>query len=98
MSLPLVFHPNVQPEIDEAYLWYEQQRTGRGDDFLSAIEMVFDRIGKFPEMHQMVFQDVRRGLVSRFPYGVFYRIHPDRVEVVAVYHTSRDPRGWQARV
>ena len=40
----------------------------------------------------------RRGLTRRFPYGVYYRDFPDRVEVVAVYHTSRDPSGWQTRV
>ena len=98
MSLPLVFHPDIQAEVDQAYSWYEQQRTGLGDDFLAAIEVVFNRISRLPEMHQSIFQDVRRGLPRRFPYGVFYRIHPDRVEVIAVYHSSRDPRGWQARV
>jgi hypothetical protein len=28
---------------------------------------------------------------------VFYRVLPDRIEVVAVYHLHRDPRGWQSR-
>jgi toxin ParE1/3/4 len=98
MTLPLVFHSDVQPEVDEAYEWYEQQRAGLGDDFLAAIEVVFERISRLPELHQVVFQDVRRGLPKRFPYGVFYRVHADRVEVIAVYHSSRDPRGWQSRV
>jgi hypothetical protein len=35
MSLPVVFHPDVQGEIDKAYRWYEQQRAGLGDDFLA---------------------------------------------------------------
>jgi hypothetical protein len=24
MSLPLVFHPDVQPEVDEAYRWWDE--------------------------------------------------------------------------
>ncbi len=98
MSLPLVFHPDVQPEVDDAYRWYEQQRSGLGDDFLAAVEEVFDRLRRIPEVHQKVFQDVRRAMPKRFPYGVYYRIYSDRVEVIAVYHSSRDPRGWQSRV
>jgi plasmid stabilization system protein ParE len=98
MSLQLAFHPDVHADVDDAYRWYEQQRAGLGDDFLAAIEEVFRRIQNTPEAHQTVYQDVRRGFPRRFPYGVYYRVHPDRVEVVAVYHSRRDPKGWQSRV
>jgi len=33
-----------------------------------------------------------------FPYGVYYLAEPDRIVVLAVYHSSRDPRGWQRRI
>jgi plasmid stabilization system protein ParE len=98
VSYSLVFHPDVQPEVDDAYQWYEQQQPGLGDDFLTAIEEVFDRLRRTPRIHGTVWQDVRRALPRRFPYAVYYRIQDDRVEVVAVYHTSRDPSGWQSRV
>jgi len=98
MNLPLVFHPDVHPEVEEAYRWYEEQRPGLGDDFLTAIEEVFERIGRTPEIHPTIYRDVRRSLPRRFPYGVFYRVRPDRVEVIAVYHSRRDPSGWRNRV
>jgi hypothetical protein len=62
MSLPLVFHPDVRGEIDDAYRWYEQQRAGLGDDFLAALEEVFRRIERIPTIHQLVWQDIRRAL------------------------------------
>ena len=97
MNLPLVFHPDVQGEVDEAYRWYERQRAGLGDDFVAALEVVFDRLRSTPEVHAVIHKDVRRALPSRFPYGVYYRIHADRVEVIAVQHSRRDPSHWQAR-
>ena len=97
MSVPLVFHPEVRAEIDDAYQWYEQNRSGLGDDFLAALDAVFNRLQQMPEIHQLIWQDVRRALPRRFPYGVFYRIHSDRVEVIAVQHTRRDPSAWQSR-
>jgi plasmid stabilization system protein ParE len=97
MSLPLVLHQSVFDDIDEAYHYYESQRPGLGDDFIATVEQVYSRISATPLMHQKIFQDVRRAVVRRFPYVVYYRPHPDRVEVIAVYHTRRDPAGWQAR-
>lgn len=98
MSLPLTFHPEVQDEIDEAYRWHERQRVPRGDDFLAALDEVYRRIGQMPLIHQVIWQDVRRALPRKFSYGVFYCVYADRVEVIAVQHTSRDPARWQSRV
>ena len=98
MSLPLVFHPDVHGEVDDAYRYYEQQRTGLGDDFLARVDEVLTRISNTPQVHQVVYQDVRRGVVRQFPYCVYYRVQPGRVEVVAVIHTRRDPSVWQSRV
>lgn len=38
--------------------------------------------------------NVRRAIVTRFPYAVFYQVEPKRVVVLAVIHTARDPRLW----
>jgi hypothetical protein len=56
MTLPLRFHRRVQGEIKKAYRWYEQQRSGLGDDFLGAIEEVFDRLRQTPEAHQVIYR------------------------------------------
>ncbi|HTU21704.1 MAG TPA: type II toxin-antitoxin system RelE/ParE family toxin [Gemmataceae bacterium] len=98
MSLPLVFYPAVQGEIDDSYQWYEQQQAGLGQDFLTALDEVFNRLQQMPEAHQVIYRDVRRALPRRFPYGIYYRVHADRIEVIAVQHSRRDPARWQSRV
>jgi plasmid stabilization system protein ParE len=62
------------------------------------VQRAFDRLSANPHIHQIVFADVRKAVVRRFPYCVYYRPHADRVEVIAVFHTSRDPSIWQGRV
>ncbi len=54
MSLPLVFHPQVDDDIKEAFRWYETQRHGLGDDFIAAIEEVLQRVQKIPKIHQVI--------------------------------------------
>jgi plasmid stabilization system protein ParE len=98
MSFALAFHPDVAEEVKEAHRWYEQQQAGLGDDFLTELERVYALIQATPQMHQVVYGVVRRALTRRFPYAVYYRVHTDRVEVVAVQHTRRDPSNWQSRV
>jgi plasmid stabilization system protein ParE len=97
MSLPLVFQAGVRDEIDEAYAWYEDQRAGLGEEFLAEVQRVLDRIERNPEIHAPIYQAVRHGRVKRFPYAVYYRVEPDRIVVIAVHHSKRDPRSWQSR-
>ncbi len=98
MSRPIVFDPAVHDEVQAAFEWYEQQRPGLGHAFLAAVEAVYGRISTMPTAYQVAYKDVRRAATRRFPYSVFYRVYADRLEVVAVYHSSRDPAGWQSRV
>lgn len=97
MSLPLAFRPVAQAEFDEAAAWYEEQQRGLGSDFVAEVQQVLDIIADHPERYPMVVSDVREALVSRFPYCVYYRAKTDRVVVIAVFHTSRDPSVWQKR-
>jgi plasmid stabilization system protein ParE len=49
-------------------------------------------------VHPVVHKEARRALTRRFPYGIFYMLDPATIAVIAVFHTSRDPRQWQARL
>jgi toxin ParE1/3/4 len=49
-------------------------------------------------VHVLVYRDVRRALVGRSPFAVFYVVQPDTVIVVAVLHTARNPRLWRNRL
>jgi plasmid stabilization system protein ParE len=90
----LVFRRRVGQDLAAAYGWYEGQRAGLGEDFLAEIEESLDTIERFPEMFAQVHGEVRRAMVSRFPYAVFYRIEREQVVVLTVLHTARDPRLW----
>ncbi len=98
MSLSLVFRGPARLEFDEAADWYEQRRAGLGPAFTRAIRKVLDTITANPYAYPEVFQEVRELLVTGYPYAVYYRIESDRIRVISVFHTSRDPSVWQSRV
>lgn len=72
MAAKLILAPEAEQDIGEAYAWYEDQRYGLGEEFLSCVEACLEAIRRMPEMHGIIHENYRRGLVRRFPYGIFY--------------------------
>jgi len=77
---------------DRAFDWYEQQQRGLGVEFLTYVTEVKERIQSFPEAREIVFEDARRAIVPKFPYLVLYKVEPDRIVILAVFHSKRDPQ------
>jgi plasmid stabilization system protein ParE len=98
MAAELVIAPEAAADLDEAYAWYEAQRVGRGEDFLTRVDAGIRAILRFPEMHAKVHGNCRRALVRKFPYAIFYEASDGVVTVYCVFHTSRDPEKWRKRL
>ena len=95
--LPVRIRPEALDELAEGWLWYEGQREGLGDEFRSCVDVAMAEIAREPLMWPRVRGDVRRRMTRRFPYAVLYLAEEDRVEVLAVFHSSRNPREWKSR-
>jgi toxin ParE1/3/4 len=98
MSLPFLITPDAERDLAEAKRWYERQHRGLGEEFLLCVEEALDRIRLLPEAYREVAPGVRRVIVKRFPYGLYYRVDPDQIAIIALYHCKRDPTGWQERI
>ena len=95
MSLSLRLSRAAKRDVDQAFVWYERQRPGLGDEFLESVEECLERIRLRPESFALVKKDLRVALVERFPYLVVYRLLSDRIRISAVVHGSRHPRNWK---
>lgn len=97
MTPRFVFHPAALIELLEARSWYDTQRAGLGEELAQVVADAIDRIGEHPESFPEVDADVRRVVLPRFPYGLFYRIEPDMIRILAIFHHRRDPLVWHRR-
>ena len=98
MAARLILAPEVDDDLAEAYAWYENQRTGLGEEFLGCVDACIERICRRPRMYAIVHDSYRRALVRRFPFAVFYENVRNTVTVYAVLHTARDPQKWRERL
>jgi len=94
----VVFLAQAEAEFEAAQAWYEDRSPGLGQAFVTSIQATIGRVRRAPLQFPVVDLDVRRALVRRFPYGVFYLAEEERVVVIAVFHSSRDPMEWKSRV
>jgi plasmid stabilization system protein ParE len=85
-------------DVAEAQLWYETQQSGLGAEFHSEVSRVIDRLAETPLIYQAIHRDVRRALVRRFPYLVWYRVLGEVVTVLACTHGSQDPGKIKSRL
>jgi plasmid stabilization system protein ParE len=82
-------------DIGEAFLWYERQKAGLGNEFLAVVQSALENIDAHPTRYLIVHRETRRALVRRFPYGGFYRVYGEVVIVVACMHARRNPMRWK---
>ncbi|HEX3149707.1 MAG TPA: type II toxin-antitoxin system RelE/ParE family toxin [Gemmataceae bacterium] len=78
--------------------WYDDQRDGLGDELVEKVSETLRAIQVMPGRFKVEVGGYRRALVQRFPYRVVFRFDDERVVVIGVYHTSRDPQLWFDRI
>ena len=97
MSLPVVLRPEATKDAAEAIGYFDALRPGLGQAFLIQVQDVLLRISEMPEIHGIVWRNVRAARLRRFTHVVYYRVHEDRLEVLAVVQGNRDAAVWQSR-
>jgi len=93
----LTILPQAELDVSDAAAWYEQRRTGLGDEFLDELDSVLRRVIKDPFQFPKIKNQIRRALLRRFPYSVYFDVTGETLELIAVLHLRRDPPTWEKR-
>ena len=97
MTLPVVWLPEADHELQEARAWYDEIRPELGERFARAVETAVAAIAEHPLQFPVVYRGRRRAGVWRFPYGTLFEIQEHRILIVACFHGRRNPKHWQRR-
>jgi toxin ParE1/3/4 len=96
------FHPDALAEYEDATRYYlEQASPVVASAFVKAVEAAIQTVGAAPIIWRVIDEPgVRRYLLNRFPYAVYYRWDEglDRVSIYAVMHLCRNPDYWKYRL
>ena len=90
----VVLTRQARVELTDAVTWYDARIRETAERFIDEFASLVSRLSRNPWQFPVIQGDVRRAGFRRFPYGLFFRVGRDRVEVLACFHASRNPRRW----
>ena len=91
MSFKVQIRRAAELDVAEAQVWYETQRAGLGAELHSEISQVFTVLTETPLIYPALYREVRRAIVHRFPYLIWYRVLGEEVTVLACTHARQNP-------
>jgi toxin ParE1/3/4 len=97
MSLPLVFRRTARLELDETISWYENKQIGLGREFRIEVEEHLKTIASQPQRFRQIRGQVRRVVLKRFPFSIYFLPEVDQIVILAVFHARRAPQSLEGR-
>jgi plasmid stabilization system protein ParE len=85
-------------DIREANRWYQEKGgSALAALFREAIDRAITRVEREPLQFPVVHRTVRRAVLVRFPYLLFFTVTDERPTIIACLHASRNPVIWKRR-
>ncbi len=92
------FHPDAFEEFFYAIEYYDSCAVDLGLDFATEEHASIERILAHPFAWTEIEHEVRRCLVSRFPYGILYSVEKDHIYILAIMNLYKEPDYWKNRI
>ncbi len=96
--LKVIYQPDAEAELLEAVPFYGSRDEKVEDPFLTAINRHIREIASAPRRFPKVGRGIRRCVVRKYPFIIFFKDHPDHIRILAIAHTSRHPNYWRRRI
>ena len=93
--MTLRLSPGAEADVDGVLAWYRERGHDLAGQFLGALDQCLDFVARNPLSFALVHGDIRRALLRRFPYCVFYVVSDKEIVVLACLHGHRDPELWK---
>lgn len=97
MTYKIKISVEAELDLDETYRWYESQVNQLGSEFIRVVDNNLTLIQKNPLAYPIIYNNIRRKLLPRFPYGLLYVIQDNIIFVLTCFHVKRDPQQWKRR-
>ena len=81
----------AQKEYQEAVFYYDDRNIIAGDQFIEEVEQAIKMIVFFPHAWSKAGTKLRKYVLKRFPYAIFYKPYEDYVIISAIANQHRNP-------
>jgi len=97
MSKSVSTHELAEFELNHAADYYESREPGLGPTFIRTVQQAVHQLTQYPESAPIVRANVRRKVLTRFPYNIIYTVDSDTIRILAIAPQRRRPLYWRGR-
>jgi plasmid stabilization system protein ParE len=94
----VTFAPAARSEFFDALAWYGEHAPSVIPRLRAELRNLLSKAAEAPMLFPRGLGNTRRAVLQHFPYVVIFRPTDETIDVVAFFHTSRDPVVWKSRV
>jgi plasmid stabilization system protein ParE len=91
MTYVVDFSPLARLELLQVEEWYSQVDIQKTDVFFADVARTEQFLQNNPYLYAKVEGEIRRAVLKRFPYSLFYTVDDETVTVLSCFHQSREP-------
>lgn len=96
--MEIVVLSGAEADLFEAWKYYEELIPGLGERFDHSVQEGLRYLVQFPQSAPHYAQEFRRLVLRDFACGIFYRLHGERLVIVAALDLRQDPGSIQRRL
>ena len=85
-------------DFEKSYGYYFEENPKVAEAFFRRINVSFKDITQNPFTFPVAYKNVRKCVVKKFPFVIYYQIVNSIIKVIAIFHTSRNPEKWNERI
>ena len=100
MTYELRLRPQVESDIQDTALWYEERQAGLGGAFVREVRQAINALKSNPLLYPVRHRryPIRWMFAKRFPYRIIFVVKGKIVTIVCVIHAKLRKPLWRDRL
>ena len=100
MKYNVLILSEAELDIDNAFIWYELNQIGFGNRFYKSVDRSVHFISERPFSCSEIYKGIRRFVIKKFPYGVYYKVNVENkeIQIIGVIHFKRSSKILRKRI
>jgi plasmid stabilization system protein ParE len=89
MKHRIILSPGAKADFSSAVLWYQRTDPDVAFQFTQETLSILRRIEQFPYSFPLKIGPIRRAVLMRFPFYIYFSLKIEVVSVIAIVHQRR---------
>ena len=81
----------AEDDLKSSFEFYQNKSNLLAKGFIPQINKLFDKIAHSPFIYSPLHGNIRKANVAKYPFVIYFRIDSYRIEVLAIFHSRRNP-------